>query len=79
MITLLLVLVLIVLCFIARELVVVRRRVSNIRQFLEWAAIGFLETRDLTPEQREFLEKAKETLIRNGGFNRQQADFLNRI
>jgi hypothetical protein len=69
MLTVLLVLILIAVCFAAKEPVGVRRQVASIRQFLEWTAVGMLENRDLPPVQREYLEKAKEDLIREGGLN----------
>ncbi|MGO9649687.1 MAG: hypothetical protein ACLPOO_16725 [Terriglobales bacterium] len=78
MITALLVLILLTLIYIAWELRSVRRRASSVDQFLMWAGIGFLETRDLTPEQRENLQAVKEGLVRDGKFSKEEADFLDR-
>jgi len=61
-------------CFVARELIGIRRQVSSIRQFLEWTAVGLLETRDLSPTMREYLEKTKEDLIREGKLNKSLVD-----
>jgi len=54
--------------FALRELIGMRREVSWIRQFLEWHAVGFLETRKdgLTPAWQEYVEKTKQHLIREG-------------
>ncbi len=78
MLTVLLALILIAVCFAAKELVGVRRQVASIRQLLEWTAVGFLETRDLPPTQREYLEKTKEDLIREGGLKEQQVNAFRR-
>ncbi len=59
---------LVVAAFILKELVVVRRQVSSIRQSLEWFAVGFLEKRKdgLAPAVREYIENTKQDLIREG-------------
>jgi len=53
---------------ILKELVALRRQVSSIRQFLEWWAVGFLETRRdaLTPAMQNYIEKTKQDLVRDG-------------
>jgi hypothetical protein len=72
----LLALVLIAVCFAAKELVGIRRQLSSIRQFLEWSAVGFLENANPSPARREYLEKVKEDLIREGELSKQQVDDL---
>jgi hypothetical protein len=64
----LLTLLLIVISFILKELLAVRRQISSIRQFLEWTTVGFLETRkdNLRPAIREYMENTKKDLIREG-------------
>ena len=59
---------LVVAAFVLKELIAVRRQVSSIRQFLEWCAVGFLESRKdaLTPAMQEYMEKTKQDLIREG-------------
>jgi hypothetical protein len=72
----LLVFLLVAVCFVVKELVGIHRQVSSLRQFLEWTAVGFQETRDLRPAQRAYLEKVKEDLIREGKLSKQQVDDL---
>jgi hypothetical protein len=66
---------LVVAAFVLKELIAVRRQVSSIRQSLEWLrqslewwVVGYLETRkdSLPPAVREYVEKAKQDLIREG-------------
>ncbi len=78
MLTVLLVFLTIAACLAVRELVGIRRQVSSLRQFVEWTAVGFLETKDLHPAQREYLEKTKEDLIREGNLSKQQVDSMRR-
>lgn len=68
MLILLLALLLIAVCFVLKELVAVRRQVSSMWQFLEWAAVGYLENfKDtMNPAMREYMENAKSDLIREG-------------
>jgi len=68
MLILLLTLLLIAVCFVLKELVVVRRQVSSMRQFLEWTAVGLLENgKDtMNPAMREYMENTKMDLIREG-------------
>jgi hypothetical protein len=69
-------LVLVILCLIAREIIYVHRELSSIRQFLEWSAVGLLEKADLSPARREYIEKIKEDLMREGHLSQQQVDDL---
>ena len=59
---------LVVVALVLKELVIVRRQVSSIRQSLEWFAVGFLEKKKdgLAPAVREYMENAKQDLIREG-------------
>jgi len=76
MLIVLMVLILIAVCFAGKELVGIRRQAASIRQLLEWTAVGFLETRDLPPTQREYLEKTKEDLIREGKLSKQEVEIV---
>ena len=64
----LLALLLVAVGFVLRELVSLRRQISSIRQSLEWFGVGFLEkSKDgLAPAVREYVENAKQDLIREG-------------
>ena len=74
MLIVLLMMILLAVCFVGKELIGVHRQISSIRQFLEWTAIGSLENKNLRPEQREQIQKAKEDLIREGKLSKQQVD-----
>jgi len=74
----LLVFLFVALCFVAKELMEVRRQVASIRQCLEWFGVGLLENRNPSPAQREYLEKVKEDLIREGKLSEQEVDLLRR-
>jgi hypothetical protein len=68
MLTFLLAVLLIVACFVLKELVAVRRQISSMRQFLEWTAVGLLEKNKdtMNPAMRDYIEKTKKDLIREG-------------
>ena len=74
----LLVFLLAALGFIAKEVMNVRRQVASIRQFLEWFGVGFLENRNPSPAQREYLGKVKEDLINEGKLSEQELALLRR-
>lgn len=59
---------LVIAAFVLKELIAVRRQVSSMRQSLEWFGVGFLEKRKdgLAPAVREYMENAKQDLIREG-------------
>ena len=78
MLLVLLALVFIAVCVAVLQLVALRRQVSSIRQFLEWTAVGFLEKSDQNPEQREYLERVKEDLMREGKVSKRQVDIWRR-
>jgi predicted Holliday junction resolvase-like endonuclease len=63
---LLLFLVLILLCFVMRELVRIRRQVTSIRQSVEWFGLGLAENskENWSEATRQYMEKAKQDLIR---------------